>query len=98
MGGMWGSGGNGPTGWSPPSGGRLGGPCDPQEVQQCQVQGPAQGSERSQSSLGGWVRSSPEEKDLGCGLMRTWQCALADQKASCVLAASKEAWPAAPGR
>lgn len=38
-------GGNSPVG--------NGGPRDPQEVRQCQVQGPAQGSERSQNRLGG---------------------------------------------
>lgn len=40
-----GMGGNSPVG--------NGGPRDPQEVRQCQVQGPAQGSERSQNRLGG---------------------------------------------
>ncbi|GAB0206145.1 hypothetical protein GRJ2_003080100 [Grus japonensis] len=37
---------------------------------------------------GGWMESSPEEKDLGVlgdKVNVTWQCALAAQKATCVL-------------
>ena len=75
-------------------------PCQPHEVQQDQVWGPASGSGQSQAQLHvgkEWLWSCPEKKDLGVltgeRFNMSCQCVLAAQTPTISSVASREAWP-----